>query len=106
MNEAPLGRRHYWPIFRAAERFGLPVGIHAGTGYRHAPTGTGWPSPHIEDYVAQSGGFQAQLFSLLSEGVLPKFPGLKVVLIASGISWLPTFLLRANKTRDRKGNLL
>src|SRR3546814_7348621 len=39
MNEAPLGRRHYWPIFRAAERFGLPVGIHAGTGYRHAPTG-------------------------------------------------------------------
>src|SRR3546814_6117370 len=63
MNEAPLGRRHYWPIFRAAERFGLPVGIHAGTGYRHAPTGTGWPSHHNEAHVAPSGGLQAQLRS-------------------------------------------
>ncbi|MFC7397198.1 amidohydrolase family protein [Chelatococcus sp. GCM10030263] len=98
MNEAPLGRRHYWPIYRAAERFGLPIGIHAGTGYRHAPTGCGWPSHHIEDYVAQAGGFQTQLFSLLTEGVFGKFPDLKVVLIESGISWLPSVLWRANKT--------
>ena len=30
MQETPLGRRHHWPIFAAAERHGLPIGIHAG----------------------------------------------------------------------------
>ena len=34
MGEAPLGRREYWPIFAAAERHGLPVGIHAGSSFR------------------------------------------------------------------------
>ena len=31
MQEVPLGRRHYWPIYAAAERHGLPLGIHAGS---------------------------------------------------------------------------
>ncbi len=26
---SPLGQRHYWPIYEAAEAAGLPVGIHA-----------------------------------------------------------------------------
>src|SRR5262249_34620575 len=28
MQETPLGRRHFWPIYAAAERHGLPLGIH------------------------------------------------------------------------------
>ena len=39
--EMPLGRRFYWPIYQAAERHGLPIGIHAGSGYRHASTQSG-----------------------------------------------------------------
>ena len=31
MQEMPLGRRHCWPIYAAAERHGLPIGIHAGS---------------------------------------------------------------------------
>lgn len=98
MGEMPLGRRHYWPIYKAAERFGLPVGIHAGSTYRHAPTSIGWPSYYIEDYVAQSQTFGAQVASLVTEGVFGKFPGLKVVLIESGFTWLPSFMWRLDKT--------
>src|SRR5690606_16547817 len=58
MADAPLGRRHYWPIYAAAERHRLPVGIHAGSIYRHAPTSIGWPSYYVEDYAAQAAGFQ------------------------------------------------
>ena len=29
-SENTLGRRQYWPIYAAAERHGLPIGIHAG----------------------------------------------------------------------------
>ena len=36
--------------------------------------------------------------SLIYEGVFVKFPGLKVVLMESGVSWLPAFMWRANKT--------
>ena len=38
MGETPLGRRHFWPIYAACERHGLPLGIHAGSAYRHPVT--------------------------------------------------------------------
>jgi len=38
------------------------------------------------------------VLSLIYEGVFVKFPGLKVVLMESGVSWLPAFMWRANKT--------
>jgi hypothetical protein len=97
MGEMPLGRRHYWPVFAAAERHGLPIGIHAGSAYRHPVTALGWPTYYVEDYTSQSQGFQSQTASLISEGVFAKFPGLKVVLIESGVTWVPGFLWRFSK---------
>src|SRR5262245_6975464 len=49
MGESPLGRRHYWPVYAAAERHGLPIGIHAGSSYRNPVTSLGWPSFYVED---------------------------------------------------------
>jgi predicted TIM-barrel fold metal-dependent hydrolase len=98
MAELPLGRRQNWPIYRTAERLGLPVGIHAGSTFRHPPSAGGWPSYYLEDYVSQSQGFQAVVNSLVSEGVFVKFPALKVVLIESGVTWLPASLWRLDKT--------
>ncbi|MGE0750393.1 MAG: amidohydrolase family protein [Variibacter sp.] len=98
MGELPLGRRFYWPLYEVAEHHGLPIGIHAGSSYRHAPTGIGWPSYHLEEYVGQSAGFESQLLSLVSEGAFAKFPKLKVVLMESGFMWLPAFMWRADKT--------
>ena len=97
-DEMPLGRRHYWPIYRAAERHGLPIGIHAGSTYRHAPTPGGWPSYYLEDYVSYAGAFESALLSLVAEGVFVKFPQLKAVFIESGFTWLPACLWRFEKT--------
>jgi predicted TIM-barrel fold metal-dependent hydrolase len=97
MQEVPLGRRHYWPIYAAAIRHGLPIGIHAGSAYRNPVTALGWPSWYIEDYAAQSQGFQSQVASLITEGVFAKHPELKVVLIESGVTWLSAFLWRFDK---------
>src|SRR5215471_539191 len=66
MGEMLLGRRITWPVYAAAERLDLAVGIHAGSTYHHAPTAAGWPSHRVEDYVAQSAAFDAQLMSLLA----------------------------------------
>lgn len=91
------GRRSYWPIYAAAERHGLPIGMHAGSSYAHPPM-AGYGSHFIEDYVAQSFGFESNLVSMTAEGVFQKFPALKVVLIESGVTWLPACTWRFDKT--------
>ena len=98
MNEMLLGRRYYWPIYEAATKHNLPIAIHAGSAMRHAPTSNGWPSHYTQDYVAQTAGFESQLLSLMGEGVFNHFPNLRVVLVESGVTWLPAFLWRAIKS--------
>ena len=93
----PLGKRLYWPIYAAAERNGLTIGIHAGSNYHNPPTAVGWPSYYSEDYLAQAQAFQSQLTSLICEGVFSKYPNLKVVLLESGWTWLPAHMWRLTK---------
>lgn len=95
MGDMMFGRPHYWPIYEAAVKHKLPIGIHAGSAYRNAPTPIGWPSTLLEDYAANAAAFQAQVMSLVMEGVFGKFPDLKVVLIESGVTWLPALIWRA-----------
>lgn len=95
--EMPLGRRFHWPIYAAAERFGLPIGVHAGSSFRHPPTQSGYPSTHAEDYAAHPQAFAAQVVSLIAEGVFAKFPSLKFVLLESGVTWLPAVMWRMSK---------
>ena len=96
--ETTLGRRQLWPIYQLAERLDLPIGIHAGSAYRYAPTPVGWPSYYVEDYIAQSAAFENQLLSMIAEGVFAKYPGLKVVATESGLTWLSGFIWRSDKT--------
>ncbi len=96
--EMMLGRSYYWPIYEAAARHNLPIGLHAGSMYRYAPTSTGWPSHYLHDYVSQAQTFEDQILSLISNGVFNKYPDLKFVMIESGVTWLPGFIWRAIKT--------
>jgi predicted TIM-barrel fold metal-dependent hydrolase len=95
--DMPLGKRHYWPIYAAAARHGMPVGLHAGSSFRYPTTPVGWTSYYAEDYVHQSQAFQTQLTSLICEGVFSKFPELCVVLLESGFTWLPAHLWHLGK---------
>ena len=75
--EMPLGRRWYWPMYAAAERHGLAIGIHAGSQMKHAPTQSGYPSTLAESYIGHSQAFGAQLVSMVAEGVFAKHPRLQ-----------------------------
>jgi predicted TIM-barrel fold metal-dependent hydrolase len=93
----PLGQRRYWPIFEAAARAGLPIGIHA-FGYGGYPvSGGGWPSYYIEEMVGHAQASQSVLTSLIVEGVFARIPTLKVVMIEAGFAWAPSLAWRLDK---------
>lgn len=97
MSDALIGGRRYWPIYQAAEKHQLAIGVHAGSTFRTAPTYSGWTSYQVEDYVANSAAFENMLVSFIAEGVFQKYPKLKMVCVESGVTWLPTLLWRLNK---------
>jgi uncharacterized protein len=94
----PLGNRRYWPIYEAAAEVGLPVSVHA-FGYGGAPiTSTGWPSYYIEEMTGHAQSCQADLTSMLVEGIFERFPKLRVVMVEAGFAWAPSLAWRLDKT--------
>lgn len=98
MGETPPGRRHHWKVYEALVKHKLPLAIHAGSSFRHPVTSVGWPSTYLEEYCANAQGFQSALGNMITEGVLSKFPELKIVLLESGVTWLMPFLYRLQRT--------
>ena len=94
---APYGRRQYRPMLAAASDMGLPLGIHFGGEHGGAITATGWPSYYIEDHTGMPQAFEAQVLSLVAEGVFETFPSLRVALIEGGFAWLPALMWRFDK---------
>ena len=100
-SEAPYGHRRYLPIFEAAARHDLVVSLQFGGAPGNPPTGSGWPSYYIEEYVGMAQVFQTQVLNLVVEGVFDRFPDLRIALIEGGWTWLPSLMWRIDK--DWKG---
>ena len=98
MGEMLLGRRLYWPIYAAARA--------ARAGDRRACRQHLSPRADLVGLAGPSGGglhravdrVRIPAAQLPAEGVFQKFPQLKLVLIESGFTWLPTLLWRTSKT--------
>ena len=97
----PLGRRRYWPIFEAAVRNKLPIGLHLGGVAGHPSTGSGAPSYYIEEHTSQVQTMQALITSLVIEGVFEEFPSLRIALIEGGFAWEPALCWRLDATWKR-----
>jgi predicted TIM-barrel fold metal-dependent hydrolase len=102
----PLGRRRYWPLYAAAEALDLPVGIHFGGAGGFPTTAAGLPSFYFEEHAGMATAFQDQLTSLVFEGVLERFPRLRVVLIEGGFAWLLPLMWRLDRTWRMLGDEL
>ncbi len=95
INERQYGDPFYRPIFAAAARNDLAVGFHHGSG---TTTILGHPRNYIEWHMlAAPQSAMGQLTSLLFNGVFDLFPELKVVLMETGVGWVPWFMGRADQ---------
>lgn len=93
----PYGNRNWWPLLATAVEHDLVVELHFGGSPGLPPTASGWPTSWMEEYVDMASAFQAQLTSLVVEGVFDEFPTLRVSLMESGFAWIPGFLWRLDK---------
>lgn len=93
----PLGRRSQLPILRAAAEADLVVALHPSGNSGLPTTPVGWATSYTEEYVDLALAFQAQILSLVAEGVFSVLPTLRVVCIESGLTWLPPLLWRFDK---------
>jgi len=92
--QEPMGRRKYWPIYEACAAAGLHVMSHAFGSFGNPITGSGWASFYLEDHVGPAQAMQANIVSMVAEGVFEQFPTLKLVSVENGFGWIPSLLWR------------
>lgn len=100
-SDLPWGQKNNHAMFAAASERGLRIGLHAWGRAGKAATPSGFTTTYLEDYVGNQPIAQAQVLSLVSEGVFERFPELRVVMIECGFAWLAPLLWRFDK--DWKG---
>jgi predicted TIM-barrel fold metal-dependent hydrolase len=96
-SQVPLGRRIWHPLYQAIAEHDLVAAIHYGGVPDGAPTPTGWPAYHLEQYAAATQIFFTQLTSIIAEGVFDAAPTLRMSVLESGFTWLPSVMWRLNK---------
>ncbi len=92
--QEPLGRRKYWPIYEAAAKYDLQIMSHAFGSYGNPITGAGWPSFYVEEHVGPAQAAQANVISMVTEGVFDTFPNLNFVSVENGFGWIPSLMWR------------
>jgi uncharacterized protein len=97
----PLGEQRYWPIYEAAVRHNLPVGIHVG-GVTGLPSASGgWPSYYFEEHQSHPVAAGAMIASLVFNGVFEAFPQLRVICIEASFGWAPSLCWRLDRQWQR-----
>ncbi|MDQ4117583.1 MAG: amidohydrolase [Actinomycetota bacterium] len=100
--DARWGHVTHRPLLRAAAENHLVVTLHAWGRGGLAAQASGMTHSYLEDYLGNSQVLaQAQLTSLVVEGVFAELPGLRVTVAECGSTWLPALLWRFDK--DWKG---
>jgi predicted TIM-barrel fold metal-dependent hydrolase len=98
VSKMSFGNRFFYPIYEAAERKGLPIGVHPGPGAammaQASPTASGMARTYLEMHTAVSQTYMGHLTSILLEGVFERFPRLRFFLVEGGVGWLPHLMWR------------
>lgn len=98
----PLGSHRYWPIYRMATEYGMPVGVHAGGSAGGPPLGgAGWASYHIQQHQAGHIGMSHMLLSFALSGVFEEIPDFRLIVVEGGFTWLPALMWRADSIWEK-----
>jgi len=95
LTDVQFGDPFYRPIFEAALRNDLVVALHH---QGCTQTVLGYPRYYVEWHTtAAPVSNMGQLVSFVFNGTFERFPELKVVILESGVAWLPWFMWRIDE---------
>jgi predicted TIM-barrel fold metal-dependent hydrolase len=97
--ERHYGDRSFDPLWAAAESMNLPISLHILT-ERNPKL-----KRDISDGIVESSWVQRSLGLMVFNGVLERFPRLKLVSAENDIGWAPYFLERIDYIFDRRRNI-
>ena len=90
-----LDHERLFPVFEAAARHGLPVGIHINrTPGMALLSPVGFVSYYFEFHPQYTMYYYPHVASLVMAGIFAKIPELRFVLVEGGVSWLTPFMWR------------
>lgn len=96
----PFGHPIYHPIYRAAAELELPLVLQVGSDMAGdlitPPVAGGLPATFAEFNSFGAQPLMGHVASLIVQGVFDLFPGLRVLLVGGGASWIPSFLWKFN----------
>lgn len=99
----PLGDPSYHPIYAEAERLNVMVGVHA-TVREVTAYGAHLFDSFIEVHTLSHPFAQMQqMTSIIFQGVLEKFPRLRVAFMEAGCTWAPFWLDRMDSEWEMRG---
>jgi predicted TIM-barrel fold metal-dependent hydrolase len=94
----PFGHPVYHPIYEAAAELSLPLVLRAGS---EAPvdvlseaTAGGPASTYAEAHLLAMQPMATHVVSMIAQGVFVKFPGLRVLVVGAGVTWLLSVVWR------------
>jgi predicted TIM-barrel fold metal-dependent hydrolase len=92
--DSPFGEPIYHPIYEAAARHNLVVGIHHSENSR---TALGFHRYFIEWHTLVPQVFMSEVVSLVFNGVFDANPNLKVIMIEGGFSYVPHLMWKMDQ---------
>ena len=100
-----LGSKEYWPIYAEAERLGTPICIHGTRSGAQEVGGDRFKTfAEVHSFV-----FPASVIlhftSVMCNGVLERFPNLKMAFLEIGATWLPFYLDRLDEHWELRGEV-
>lgn len=96
-----LGAKEYWPVYEEAEKLGCALAVHGGCygnlgfdsfGVFPATRALGMPFPLA---IAATG--------MIVEGLLDRFPGLRIGFLEGGTAWIPIVIDRLKRELEYGG---
>ncbi|GAA0435644.1 amidohydrolase family protein [Lentibacillus halophilus] len=94
IDDRPWGDPYYHPIFEAAERHDLTIGMH----HNEPPSYYGqFPRYFVEWHSVMPNTHMVQINSMVFNGVFEKYPNLKLVMIEAGFTYAPALMKKMDQ---------
>jgi uncharacterized protein len=99
----PFGHPIYNPIYEAAVEVGLPIAFHSAgisAGGLGQPAAGGMPGSRLEYHTLAPQATMHDLASMITFGVFERFPELRLLIVETGVGWVPWLLWKLDRHYD------